>query len=124
MQKIVFLSKKCCPCIFFRNETDLVGITHHRGRMCNQSGSLGDAKGEKPMSKFINLFTDFGFKKVFGQEENKKLLIGFLNALFEGEFVIRDLTYRDKEQTAETKKGRCVIYDIFCTLDDGKHIIL
>ena len=76
------------------------------------------------MSTFINLFTDFGFKKVFGQEENKKLLIGFLNALFEGEFVIRDVTYRDKEQTAETKEGRCVIYDIFCTLDDGKHIIL
>ena len=76
------------------------------------------------MSKFINLFTDFGFKKVFGREENKGLLIGFLNALFEGEFVIRDVTYRDKEQTAETKEGRCVIYDIFCTLDDGKHIIL
>ena len=76
------------------------------------------------MSTFINLFTDFGFKKVFGQEENKKLLIGFLNALFEGEFVIRDVAYRDKEQAAETKEGRCVIYDIFCTLDDGKHIVL
>ena len=97
MPKTVVFKKIPEHAFFFRNETALVGITHHRGRMCNQSGSSSDAKGAKPMSKFINLFTDFGFKKIFGQEENKKLLIGFLNALFEGEFVIRDVTYRDKE---------------------------
>ena len=33
------------------------------------------------MSKYINLFTDFGFKKVFGEEPNKDLLISFLNTL-------------------------------------------
>ena len=76
------------------------------------------------MSKFISLFTDFGFKRVFGQEENKKLLIGFLNALFEGEFVVTDLHYHDKEQPPETKEGRGVIYDIHCTLADGRHFIV
>ena len=76
------------------------------------------------MSKFISLFTDFGFKRVFGQEENKKFLIGFLNSLFEGELVVTDLHYRDKEQPPETKDGRGVIFDIHCTLADGRHLIL
>ena len=76
------------------------------------------------MSVFINPFTDFGFKRIFGQEEHKRILIGFLNALFVGEFVVKDLTYRDKEQTGETQQNRTVIYDIYCTLDDGSHVIV
>jgi hypothetical protein len=35
------------------------------------------------MSKYLNPYTDFGFKKLFGTELNKDLLISFLNALFE-----------------------------------------
>ncbi|MBN2890882.1 MAG: PD-(D/E)XK nuclease family transposase, partial [Bacteroidales bacterium] len=31
--------------------------------------------------RFINPFTDFGFKKIFGEEANKDLLIDFLNEL-------------------------------------------
>ena len=76
------------------------------------------------MSKVINLFTDFGFKRIFGQEESKSLLIGFLNSLFEGEYVFKDLVYRDKERLPEDAEGRTVIYDIFCTLDDGRHFIV
>ena len=50
------------------------------------------------MATFIHPFTDFGFKRIFGQEEHKHILIGFLNALFVGDFVVKDLVYRDKEQ--------------------------
>ena len=45
------------------------------------------------MGKFINPFTDVGFKKIFGQEVSKDLLIDFLNDLlvalrcFKGSFV-------------------------------------
>jgi hypothetical protein len=39
-------------------------------------------------SVFINPFTDFGFKRIFGQEDHKRSLIGFLNALFEGELIV------------------------------------
>ena len=46
------------------------------------------------MGTYINPFTDFGFKRLFGQEDSKVILIGFLNALFEGEFVVVDLVYR------------------------------
>jgi len=35
------------------------------------------------MSRYINPYTDFGFKKLFGSELNKELLRGFLNALLE-----------------------------------------
>lgn len=76
------------------------------------------------MSTFINPFTDFGFKRIFGQEKHKRILIGFLNALFAEELVITDLVYRDKEQTGETQQNRTVIYDIYCTLDDGSHVIV
>ena len=76
------------------------------------------------MSRFINPFTDFGFKRLFGQKDHKRILLGFLNALFEGEFVIKDLTYHDKEQLGLTREHRCVIYDIYCTLADGSHVIV
>ncbi|TAD94764.1 MAG: hypothetical protein EAZ97_01440, partial [Bacteroidetes bacterium] len=47
--------------------------------------------------KFINLFTDFGFKKIFGEEPNKDLLISFLNELLIGKERITDLTYLKNE---------------------------
>ena len=33
------------------------------------------------MGKFINPFTDFGFKHIFGREMDKDILIEFLNDL-------------------------------------------
>ena len=50
------------------------------------------------MSRFINPFTDYGFKKIFCQEISKDLLIDFLNDLLEGERVITDLTFQNNEQ--------------------------
>ena len=50
------------------------------------------------MSKFINPFTDYGFKLIFGREVSKNLLIEFLNDLLEGERVITDLTFLNNEQ--------------------------
>ena len=79
---------------------------------------------ENMVEVFINPFTDFGFKRIFGQEDTKCLLISFLNALFEGECVIKDLEYRDKEQIAQSRRDRCVIYDIYCTLADGRQLIV
>ncbi len=76
------------------------------------------------MPKFINPFSDWGFKKIFGQEINKDLLIKFLNDLLEGERHITDLTFKDKEQLPELKSMRGIIYDIYCTTDKGEHIIV
>lgn len=54
----------------------------------------------------INPFSDYGFKLIFGQEESKPLLMGFLNSLLEGELQIVDLTYQNLERLPERKEGR------------------
>lgn len=76
------------------------------------------------MAKFINPFTDIGFKRIFGQEISKPVLIAFLNALLDGERKIVDLQYLDKEQHGETIDNRSLIYDVYCKLDNGEYIIV
>ncbi len=76
------------------------------------------------MATFINPFTDIGFKMVFGQEVSKPLIIDFLNLLLEGQERIEDITFLDKEQPALFDDDRSLIYDIFCTTDTGKKIVV
>ena len=76
------------------------------------------------MVKYINPFTDVGFKRIFGQELSKPLLLDFLNSLFEGEKHIVNLTFLDKEQPALFEEDRSLIYDIYCETDKGEHIIV
>ncbi|EJW90559.1 hypothetical protein EVA_21348 [gut metagenome] len=76
------------------------------------------------MGKYINPFSDWGFKRLFGQELTKDLLIHFLNALLKGERKILDLTFKDKERPALSKEERGIIFDIYCTTDTGEHIIV
>ena len=76
------------------------------------------------MAKYINPFTDVGFKRIFGQELSKPLLLDFLNSLFEGEKRIVNLTFLDKEQPALFEEYRSLIYDIYCETDEGEKIIV
>ena len=76
------------------------------------------------MAQFINPFSDWGFKHIFGREISKDLLICFLNDLFAGEFVIKSLAFGNKEQIGLSKDSREVIFDIYCTTDEGKEIIV
>ncbi len=78
----------------------------------------------KEDSIYIHPLTDFGFKFIFGQEENKPLLLSFLNAVFQGEKVITDVEYVDKERIGEDKDGRALIYDLHCKTADGDKIIV
>ena len=52
------------------------------------------------------------------------MLICFLNELFAGEFVIKSLAFGNKEQIGLSKDSREVIFDIYCTTDEGKEIIV
>ena len=63
------------------------------------------------MVKYINPFTDVGFKRIFGQELSKPLLLDFLNSLFEGEKHIVNLTFLDKEHPALFEEDRSLMYD-------------
>ena len=76
------------------------------------------------MAKFVNPFTDIGFKRIFGQEISKPVLIAFLNALLDGERIIVDVQFLDKEQPGESVDDRSLIYDVYCKLDTGEHIIV
>ncbi|WP_300550131.1 Rpn family recombination-promoting nuclease/putative transposase [uncultured Bacteroides sp.] len=76
------------------------------------------------MAKFINPFTDVGFKKIFGQEVSKDLLIDFLNDLLVDEKSITDITFLDKEILPEYMGDRGVIYDIYCTTENGEQFIV
>lgn len=76
------------------------------------------------MGKFINPFTDVGFKRIFGQEVSKPVLIAFLNMLLEGERSIVDVKFLDKEQLGLSGGDRSLIYDIFCETENGEHIIV
>ena len=76
------------------------------------------------MRKFINPFTDVGFKKIFGQEVSKDLLIDFLNNLLKGERVINDVRFLDKEQLGFYDDDRSLIYDVLCETPGGERIIV
>jgi predicted transposase/invertase (TIGR01784 family) len=71
--------------------------------------------------KYINPFTDFGFKKIFGEEANKDLLISFLNELLaeQGEKIAK-LTFRKNEKLAHSGIDRNVVFDLFCENEKGE----
>ena len=75
--------------------------------------------------KYINPFTDFGFKKLFGTEVNKDLLMDFLNEMIRGkEGKIIELKYLNAEQLGRTEFDRKAVYDIYCETDCGEKLIV
>ncbi|HZH54461.1 MAG TPA: PD-(D/E)XK nuclease family transposase, partial [Sphingobacteriaceae bacterium] len=79
-------------------------------------------RGEK--TTFIDLTSDFGFKKLFGSEPNKDLLISFLNAIFQGRKVIHDLEYTRQEELGDGLDEGGAIFDLVCTGKDGEKFII
>ncbi|WP_028298194.1 Rpn family recombination-promoting nuclease/putative transposase [Olivibacter sitiensis] len=75
-------------------------------------------------SRYIDLTTDFGFKRVFGTEPNRKLLIAFLNAIFRGRKEIVKLTYNKNEHVGDTEEIGGVIFDLTCTASNGEKFII
>ena len=71
-------------------------------------------------AKYVNPFTDFGFKKIFGEEASKPLLIDFLNALLPEQNKIANLTFKNNEQLGQTEADTKAIYDIYCETESGE----
>jgi len=78
----------------------------------------------KYIGKYVDPNTDFGWKLYFGREENKILLIEFLNSLFEGEKVITDLFYKSVEYDGDQEDMRRVVFDLHCIGLDGELFII
>ena len=76
-------------------------------------------------AKYVNPFTDFGFKKIFGEEPNKELLIDFLNELLKDqENEIVELEYLKNEQIGRLQSDRRAVFDLYCRSQDGKRFIV
>jgi predicted transposase/invertase (TIGR01784 family) len=73
--------------------------------------------------RYINPYTDFGFKKLFGTEMNKDLLISFLNALLKREHIIKDIQYLPTEHLGILANRRA-IFDVYCEDEDGGKFIV
>ena len=75
--------------------------------------------------KYINPFTDFGFKKLFGTELNKDILMDFLNELLPIEAgKIQSLRFLEKEQLGRSPDDRKAIFDIYCENQLGEKFIV
>ena len=75
---------------------------------------------ERVEERYISLLTDFGFKRIFGTALNKDLLICFLNSLFNGKQVVKDIMYLNSEQVGDVCSDRKAISDAYCEGENGE----
>ena len=74
--------------------------------------------------RYISLLTDFGFKRIFGTKPNKDLLINFLNSLFDGVQVIKDVKFLNSEHVGDVFAERKAIFDVYCENERGEKFIV
>ena len=77
----------------------------------------------KRTQRYLNPLTDFGFKRLFGTEMNKELLISFLNALFHDKD-IRDVSYLNSEQLGDSEDDRRSVFDVYCEDAQGDKFVV
>jgi len=73
---------------------------------------------------YLNPLFDYGFKKLFGQESNKRFLIAFLNELLPDDKQIANLKYSNPENQGESQDKRIVIFDVLCQGKDGEVFLI
>ncbi len=76
------------------------------------------------LGKYICAYTDFGFKRLFGSELNKDILISFLNSFLNLKDKIVDLSYLSLEQLGDLVTDRDAIFDVYCKTSDDAYIIV
>ena len=76
------------------------------------------------ITKYIDPFTDFGFKRIFGNEKHKNLLISFLNDLLDIQYPIVDLEYKNLEKLGINLADRKAVLDVYCTDSKGNKFIV
>lgn len=74
--------------------------------------------------RYVNFFTGFAFKKFFGTEANKGLLISFLNALLQGREEIKEISYLNTEHLGTQEYDRRAVFDVYCTNDRGEYFLV
>lgn len=73
--------------------------------------------------KYVNLLDDLGFKHVFGRDENKEILIAFLNEIIPDKQII-DLEHIRNEQVPFDPETKASVFDLYCETQDGSRIVV
>ena len=74
--------------------------------------------------RYINPYTDFGFKKLFGTEMNKDLLASFINSLLHGREQIKELSYLNTEHLGTGESDRRAVFDVYCENEYGEKFLV
>ncbi|NGX61623.1 MAG: hypothetical protein K940chlam9_01110 [Chlamydiae bacterium] len=75
-------------------------------------------------SKFLNPRNDLVFKRVFGSEKNKDILIHFLNDILDRSSPIKEVTFLKTIQDPEIAPLRVSIIDVMCEDQDKNRFII
>ncbi|WP_020558595.1 Rpn family recombination-promoting nuclease/putative transposase [Thiofilum flexile] len=73
---------------------------------------------------YLNPLTDFGFKKLFGEEPHKDLLISFLNTFLPAHHQVQDLSYTKNEYQGRSMVDRKAVFDLNCISPTGERFIV
>jgi len=78
------------------------------------------------VSKFLDPKNDVAFKKIFGSEKNKGILIHFINDImgFSGGDQIQNVTFLSPVQDPEIAYKKQSIVDVLCSAENGTKIIV
>ena len=78
------------------------------------------------LSKFLDPKNDVAFRKIFGTEKNKDILIHFLNDMitFKEKGPIKEVTFLKTIQDPETAAQKTSIVDILCKDKKGNTYIV
>ncbi|MFP4101329.1 Rpn family recombination-promoting nuclease/putative transposase [Coleofasciculus sp.] len=75
--------------------------------------------------RFISPKVDYAFKKIFGSEQSKEILISFLNAIvYDGDHVIKDLTIVNPYNPGQTLSLKDTYLDVKAVLADGSIVVI
>ena len=76
-------------------------------------------------SRYVHPFTDYGFKRLFGETFNKELLLDFINEILHDEVgQVNDIEYLNTERLGPTELDRGAIFDIYCKNEKGEYFIV
>ena len=100
-------------------------VFKRKSYLCSIKRNINNIRIMKQVEeRYISLLTDFGFKRIFGSAPNKDLLICFLNSLFNGRQVVKDVKYLNPENVGDIYTDRKAIFDVYCEGENGEKFIV
>jgi predicted transposase/invertase (TIGR01784 family) len=75
-------------------------------------------------SRYIDFKLDFSFHHFFAKEGHLDLLRDFLNGVFEGRKVIKEVSLGKTERKGDQKDNRKTVFDVYCTGEKGENFVV